>query len=119
MTHMARLWDRDVDGTAVPDLEAFSENHRHLSQSPASPWINFVVVRNREKTGRNELKGCIFTRRDVGGEHSRILEGQREWFEILADVFYERLDDDDGRQRRALWRAVMVKHEEWLRQGKG
>jgi len=78
-----------------------------------------MVVRNRDKTGSNELKGCYFTRRDVTGTHTRVVEVQREWFDLLADVFYERLGDYDGCQREALWRAVLAKHEEWVSQGNG
>lgn len=107
----------DVDGAIVPDLQMFEDHHRHLSRDSHSPWVNLVVVRNREQQGSNELKGCYFTRRDVSGAHMRIVEDQREWFELLSDVFYEPLWDYDGRRREALWRAVIRKHEEWVSLG--
>ena len=103
----------DVDGAPV-EWSAFLESHRHLSTSPQSPWVNLVVVRNRDETGSNELKGCYFTRRDQGGVETRLVDSRSEWFDILADVFYEPLTDYDGPARELLWKKVAQKHEEWL-----
>jgi Arylamine N-acetyltransferase len=103
----------DFDPQALDDLDEFKPKHAFYSQSPESPWMNQLIVRNRYAEGSNELRGCIWTKRDRQGLEKKELASKAQWFEVLADVFGERLVAYTSQDRDDLWNKVWRLHEEW------
>jgi N-hydroxyarylamine O-acetyltransferase len=96
-------------------LDEFLPKHEIYSRSPDSPWIRLLLVRQRHAAGSNELRGCIWRKRDSSGTAFEELATQSQWLEVLGDVFHEQLVDYAKLERDALWKQVRQAHEEWLR----
>ncbi|MGM0881549.1 MAG: arylamine N-acetyltransferase family protein [Bacillota bacterium] len=112
----------DFDPAVVDDLEEFKPKHDHYSRSADSPWINMFLVRQRHAAGSNELKGCIWSKRENSGVEKTELTTKSRWLEVLGDVFGERLVNYSSHERDELWKKVRFIHEEWkksLRLSKG
>ncbi|MUG43516.1 arylamine N-acetyltransferase family protein [Paenibacillus woosongensis] len=105
----------DIDPEAVPNMAEFIPKHEHLSSSPESTWIHLLLVRNRHKTGSNELRGCVFSKRDERGLAKSEITIRSEWFELLSDVFGEPLNHFSQLEKDELWTKVLKVHEEWKR----
>ncbi|MDQ6422911.1 arylamine N-acetyltransferase [Paenibacillus sp. LHD-117] len=105
----------DVASDVLEDLSVFYPKHEHYSTSPESPWIRTFLVRHRHATGSNELRGCVWSRRDGDRVEKIELSTQSRWRDVLGDVFGERLVAYDSAGRDALWGKVHAMHEEWKR----
>ncbi|GAA0134028.1 arylamine N-acetyltransferase [Paenibacillus sp. YSY-4.3] len=105
----------DIDPEAVPNMAEFIPKHEYLSSSPDSTWINLLLVRNRHKTGSNELRGCVYSRRDERGLAKSEITVRSEWFELLSDVFGEPLNHLSQLEQDELWTKALQVHEEWRR----
>jgi len=105
----------DVDPGTVVGMAEFEANHRHLSLSPYSPWVNLLILKNRCAAKTHELKGCVLTIRDENGVHKSEVEYQSAWQDLMADVFGEHLPDYSLSQRNSLWDKVIRTHEQWKR----
>lgn len=99
----------------LKDLEEFKAKHDFLSRSPESPWIKLFLVRHRHATGSNELRGCIWNRRELDKLESTELRTKSQWLEVLGDVFHEHLIHYSKLERDDLWKRVWSYHEEWKR----
>lgn len=105
----------DIDSIPVRNMDEFIPKHTYLSMSPDSTWINMLLVRNRHETGSNELRGCVYSRRD---EHSLIkseITNRSEWFDLLSEVFKEPLNHFSQLEKDELWAKVLKAYEEWKR----
>ncbi len=103
----------DFAPEVVPDMEEFEPKHAFYSRSADSPWANLFLIQHRNASGSNELRGCIFSRREEQGiERTEILT-KSQWLEVLGDVFGERLVHYSGQERDDLWKRVLNIHEEW------
>lgn len=105
----------DIDAEAAPNMEEFIPKHQYLSSSPDSTWINLLLVQNRHKTSSNELRGCVYSRRDEQGLTKSEITYRTEWFELLSDVFDEPLNHFSQLEKDELWTKVLKVHEEWKR----
>ncbi|MBU5442481.1 arylamine N-acetyltransferase [Paenibacillus sp. MSJ-34] len=105
----------DIDPEAVQNMDEFIPKHHYLSSSPDSAWINLLLVQNRHKTGSNELRGCVYNRRDERGLIKNEITNRSEWFELLSDVFGEPLNHFSKHEKDGLWTKVLKTHEEWKR----
>lgn len=97
----------------LENLEEFKPKHEFYSRSPESPWMKLFLVRHRHATGSNELRGCIWTRRDSKAIEKTELRTKTQWLEVLGDVFQEHLVSYSQLEREELWKRVWTYHEEW------
>ncbi|WP_426454352.1 arylamine N-acetyltransferase family protein [Paenibacillus sp. S-38] len=105
----------DVAPEVEQDLTVFEPKHVYYSTSPESPWINLFLVRHRHAEGANEVRGCIWSRRDHEGEVKTELRTKAQWLEVLGDVFGEHLVHYSALEREELWKRVYGIHEAWKR----
>ncbi|WP_134687448.1 arylamine N-acetyltransferase family protein [Brevibacillus migulae] len=97
----------------LQSLEEFTPKHEFYSRSLDSPWIHLFLVRQRHATGSNELRGCIWNRRE--GDHIEKMElrTKSQWLDVLGDVFHEHLVNYSKQEQDELWKRVWKLHEEW------
>ncbi|NOU96622.1 arylamine N-acetyltransferase [Paenibacillus sp. LMG 31456] len=105
----------DVAPEIVHDLKTFEPQHEHYSRSADSPWINLFLVRQRHASGSNELRGCVWSKRDFHGIEKTELQSKSQWLEVLGDIFGEHLVNYSRQDREELWKKVRNIHEQWKR----
>ncbi|WP_028608412.1 arylamine N-acetyltransferase family protein [Paenibacillus harenae] len=105
----------DFDSAVVNDLEEFMPKHEFYSRSAESPWMNLFLLRNRHASGSNELRGCVWSKRDTQGIVKSELLEKSQWLEVLGDVFGETLAYYSKLERDELWKRVRGAHEDWKR----
>lgn len=105
----------DVAPKVIDDINAFVPKHEHYSKLPDSPWINTFLVRHRHESGSNELRGCIWSKREDDRIQKIELQTESEWLNVLGDVFGEHLVAYDKTERHAIWLKTRKLHEEWKR----
>ncbi|GAA3121687.1 arylamine N-acetyltransferase family protein [Streptosporangium carneum] len=93
-------------------MSAFAAMHEFLSTSPESGFVRVATVQRRDATGVDIVRGLVLTRLGER-EHTMILETERDYFEMLADVFALSLDDVTPTERAKLWRRLWTAHEQW------
>lgn len=103
----------DYERESLQTIEEFIPNHEIYSLSPDSPWINLFLVRSRHAEGSNELRGCIWKKRE--GDHIEKTEilTKSMWLEVLGDIFHEKLVNYGPIERDELWKRVWHLHEQW------
>jgi len=106
----------DFAPEALEDIEEFKPRHEFYSRSPESPWHQLFLVRSRHAGGSNELRGCVWSRRDADGIEKIELQTKARWLEVLGDVFQEHLVNYSRQERDELWNRVWKRHEEWKRE---
>ncbi|MER5426938.1 arylamine N-acetyltransferase family protein [Streptosporangium roseum] len=113
-------FDHDPRGTFLgldfragrAEMPAFAAMHEHLSTSPESGFVRVATVQRRDAGGVDILRGLVLTR--LGDrEHSLTVETERDYFELLADVFALPLDDVTPAERAKLWQRLWTAHEHW------
>lgn len=87
----------EVDPRPLPDLRAFAGPHRYLSQDPASPWANGLVLKKRDGRGATMLMGLVLSQLPADGA-PRAVDNRYEWFDVLGDVFGELWATEAGRR---------------------
>lgn len=105
----------DYAQETVDSLEEFVPKHKFYSRSSESPWIQLFLIRQRHATGSNELRGCIWNRREGNHMEKIELRTKGQWLEVLGDVFQEHLVNYSKLERDDLWKKVWELHEEWKR----
>lgn len=103
----------DFAPEVVQSLDEFVPKHDIYSKSPESPWAQLFLVRQRHVSGSNELRGCIWTRGELGITEKTEIHTKSEWLEVLGDVFQEHLVNYSQEERDDLWKRVHQIHEEW------
>ena len=103
----------DIDAARLENLEEFKAKHDFYSRSLESPWINIFLVRQRNAAESNELRGCIWGRRDENGLRKIEIETKTQWLEVLGDVFEEKLVNYSSLERDELWKRVDAAHQQW------
>jgi arylamine N-acetyltransferase len=98
---------------APAKIDAFLAKHHDLETSPASGFVRTSAVYRRDAGGVDSLIGCVLRRVEGARQRSRDIDGEREWFEALADVFLLPLTDLGPSDRSALFRKVRAKHDAW------
>jgi arylamine N-acetyltransferase len=109
----------DFAPEALEDIEEFKPRHAFYSRSPESPWHRLFLVRNRHSGGSDELRGCVWSRRDADGIEKIEIRSKSQWLEVLGDVFQEHLVSYSRLERDELWKSVWKRHEEWKRERGG
>ncbi|WP_433252982.1 arylamine N-acetyltransferase family protein [Streptosporangium sp. CA-135522] len=102
-----------LDFRAEPaEMAEFAAMHEFLSTSPESGFVRVATVQRRDAGGVDILRGLVLTR--LGDhEHAMTAETERDYFEILADVFGLPLDDVTPTERAKLWGRLWTAHERW------
>ncbi|MGE5703732.1 MAG: arylamine N-acetyltransferase, partial [Clostridia bacterium] len=103
----------DFDPEAMHDLEEFMPKHEYYSRSAESPWINLFLIRHRHETGSNELRGCIWSKRENDAIERNEIQTKSQWLEVLGDIFGEQLSAYSHVERDEIWKKVQKTHEEW------
>ncbi|MED4782017.1 arylamine N-acetyltransferase family protein [Brevibacillus choshinensis] len=103
----------DFAPEVVENLTEFVPKHEFYSRSADSPWINLFLVRNRHATGNNEIRGCIWSKREGITTEKTELRTKSQWLEVLGDVFQEHLVTYSKQEQDDLWKRVQHLHEEW------
>ncbi|MGC5324202.1 arylamine N-acetyltransferase family protein [Brevibacillus sp. SYSU BS000544] len=103
----------DYDPEVVDELEEFYPKHEHYSRSANSPWINLFLVRHRHATGSNELRGCVWSKREKHVIEKIEILSKSQWFEVLGDIFGEHLVNYSKQARDDLWNKVQAINEQW------
>lgn len=103
----------DFDPEVVRDLEEFKPKHDYYSRSSDSPWYNIFLLRQRHATGNNELRGCIWSKRESDGVEKTEISTKSQWLEVLSDIFGEQLVNYSHQERNELWNRVRAAHEDW------
>lgn len=103
----------DIDAAELGSLEEFKPKHDFYSRSPESPWMNIFLVRQRDAGESNELRGCIWTKREKNGLTKLEVESKSQWFDVLGDVFGEHLVNYSSLERDGLWKRIEAAHIEW------
>ncbi len=93
-------------------MAAFAAKHEFLSTSPESGFVRVATVQRRDAKGVDIVRGLVLTRRG-DREHTLTLETERDYFEMLADIFGLVLDDVTPAERAKLWRRLWIAHEQW------
>ncbi|MDP4098212.1 arylamine N-acetyltransferase [Paenibacillus sp. P96] len=106
----------DYERESLQRVDEFIPKHEIYSQSPESPWIHLFLVRNRHAEGSNELKGCIWKKREGDRIEKTEILTKSMWLEVLGDVFHEKLVNYSSLERDALWKRVWHLHEQWKRE---
>lgn len=103
----------DYAAETVPAIESFQRHHQFYSESENSPWINFLIFKNRHARGSNELKGCMLTRR-VNDQIEKVeITKQSQWLEVLNSLFSEQLVHYTKLEQHMIWKKVFQEHEAW------
>lgn len=92
----------------------FAARHAFLSTSPESSFVRTCTVQRRDAGGVDTLTGCVLRRDGEPARAPLTLETEREWFDVLRDVFDLPLTDLDAAARAALWSRVHESHDAWL-----
>jgi N-hydroxyarylamine O-acetyltransferase len=100
--------------------DAFAGAHHELSTSPASGFVQVLVVARRTATMSEVLRGCVL--QTVGPDRvvtERELTGRADWFDAVVDGLGLSLDDVGSEERDRLWDRVRSGHETWVGAGRG
>ncbi|NQX67785.1 arylamine N-acetyltransferase [Paenibacillus alba] len=105
----------DYAPEVVDDIGLFKPQHAHYSLSPESPWRRIFLLRQRHATGSNELRGCVWVKRELQQVEKVELPTKSQWLEVLADVFGEHLVHYSSIERDELWHRIYEEHEDWMK----
>jgi N-hydroxyarylamine O-acetyltransferase len=99
--------------SAQAALTDFDDQHRWLSTSPSSVFVQVAMAERRDATGVDVIRGLVLSRI---GEQARTAEPvtrRADWFELLAEVFDLRFDSSTADARDRLWERVFSAHRRW------
>ncbi|MER6828525.1 arylamine N-acetyltransferase [Streptosporangium sp. NPDC000563] len=102
-----------MDFCGVPaEMREFAAMHDFLSTSPDSGFVRVATIQRRDAGGVDVMRGLILSRRG-DREHSLTARTERDYFQILADVFGLHLPDVTPLERAKLWQRLWTAHEKW------
>jgi arylamine N-acetyltransferase len=97
--------------SAPAEMVEFEAKHRHLSTSPDSLFVQYLIVQRRDADGIDIMVGLGHRRVERGGTAKvRVLTDRTEWFDTLRDTFGLRLDDADPEALDRLWEKTLAAH---------
>jgi N-hydroxyarylamine O-acetyltransferase len=94
-------------------LTDFEAQHRWLSTSTDSGFVQVAMAECRDATGVDVVRGLVHTRI---GQHAHTTEpvtNRTEWFELLAEKFDLRFETSTPESRDRLWTNVLAAHRRW------
>jgi arylamine N-acetyltransferase len=115
LDHDPRSGPIGMDFEAKPvGLDAFAAQHSRLSSDPDSPFVRLASVFRRKPATAVILRSVGLTEVFADRVDSTILENPKDYFAVLADVFYLPLPHFDATRRAQLWRRVWSQYEDFL-----
>ena len=96
------------------EIEELMERHTFLSTSPESGFVRVVTAQRRDSTGVDALRGKVLTRVGADPDGTRELTSEREWREVLGDVFGMSLAHLAPTAITAVWQRICLDHEAFL-----
>ncbi|RLK60679.1 arylamine N-acetyltransferase family protein [Actinokineospora cianjurensis] len=97
-------------------VEDFLVEHENQSTSAESGFVRVVALCRRDGDSATVLRGLRLLHHSAEGDEQRDIGSAADYFTTLADVFHLPLSDVDDDRKAALYREVVAKHEEFLRQ---
>lgn len=91
------------------DIDAFAARHEHLSTSPDSPFVRWLVVQRRHPDGVDVLRGLHLSKAGTGPTR-QVVEDSDTLLDVLRDVFGLDIADRSSEERAALWTRVWNAH---------
>jgi hypothetical protein len=94
-------------------MQEFAAKHEHLSTSPESLFVQYLIVQRRDAEGVDIMLGLGLRRVDESDAPGRALTNRSEWFDALADVFGLHFDGVDPDALDRLWDKTYAAHVAW------
>ncbi|MGW3097369.1 arylamine N-acetyltransferase family protein [Streptomyces sp. NPDC001102] len=91
----------------------FEAQHRWLSTSPESGFVQVPMAERRDATGADVIRGLVLSRIGDGGRRHEPVTRRAEWFDLLADLFGLQLHTMAAERREQLWTYVLSAHQRW------
>jgi N-hydroxyarylamine O-acetyltransferase len=99
-----------MDRARLTDFEA---QHRWLSTSTQSGFVQVAMAERRDATGVDVIRGLVLTRIGQNGHTAEPVTNRKEWFELLAVMFDLRFETSTPESRDRLWTNVLAAHRRW------
>ena len=99
--------------SAVAGMQSVAAQHQALSTSPDSRFARVLMVRRRDATGADTIRGRILRRTGTNAGDT-LLDSRLDLVDALFDVFGIDLTDTENARLDDLWTKVQRSHEEWL-----
>jgi N-hydroxyarylamine O-acetyltransferase len=100
--------------SAPVTIEAFAEQHAHLSADPDSPFVRTCSAYRRKPQSVVMLRSLGLTEIFADRVDNRIIETPTDYFAVLADVFQLPLNHLSADQHDQLWRRVLAQYKAFL-----
>ncbi|WP_458247215.1 arylamine N-acetyltransferase family protein [Streptomyces sp. MAI_2237] len=91
----------------------FEAQHRWLSTSPESGFVQVPMAERRDASGADVIRGLVLSRIGDGARRHEPVTRRSEWFDLLADLFGLRLHTMVAERREQLWTNVLSAHQRW------
>jgi N-hydroxyarylamine O-acetyltransferase len=99
--------------SAPAEMRDFAAKHEHLSTSPDSMFVQFLIVQRRDADGVDIMLGLGLRRVDDTNARGQALTSRADWFGALADVFGLRFDGAEPEALDRLWDKMYAAHVAW------
>lgn len=114
LTHDPSGGFRSMTWTTKPARASdFLAQHRWLSTSPESGFVQVPMAERRDPFGVDVIRGLVLARIGANAFTAPPVTRRQEWFELLADVFHLRFESTPTEVRTRLWANVLDKHRAW------
>ena len=98
---------------APAEMPDFAAKHAHLSTSPDSLFVQFLIVQRRDAEGADIMLGLGLRRVDGTDARGKALTRRADWFDALHDVFGLRFDGAEPEALDRLWEKMYAAHVAW------
>jgi N-hydroxyarylamine O-acetyltransferase len=95
---------------APAEMHEFAAQHRHLSTSPESLFVQHLIVQRRDALGADILVGLGLRRVDAHAAPVRMLTTRAEWISAIVDGFGLGIDRVDPDAIERLWEKTLAAH---------
>lgn len=100
--------------TMAPARRAdFEAQHRWLSTSPESGFVQVPMAERRDATGVDVIRGLVLSRIGDRAQTAEAITSRTAWFDLLGDLFDLRLPTMTSEARDRLWTNVLAAHQRW------
>jgi N-hydroxyarylamine O-acetyltransferase len=94
-------------------LADFETQHRWLSTSPESAFVQVPMAERRDATGVDVIRGLVLSRIGAGAHTAEPITHRAAWFDVLGDLFDLRFPTMTPETRDRLWTNVVAAHHRW------
>jgi N-hydroxyarylamine O-acetyltransferase len=94
-------------------LTDFEAQHRWLSTSTESGFVQVAMAECRDATGVDVIRGLVLTRTGQDAHTTEPVTNRKGWFKLLAERFDLRFESSTPESRDRLWANVSAAHRRW------